>query len=462
MSSEKDHHVELHRGLKNRHIQMIALGGAIGTGLFYGSATTIQLVGPAIIVSYLLGGTAIFFIVRALGEMCVDQPVAGAFSYFAYKYLGDFPGFFSGWNYWFNYIAVSMAELTVVGVYINFWYPNVPQWVTALAFLVIITLINLINVEAFGEFEFWFALIKVVAILAMIAFGLVMIFFGLGEQGAVGFSNLWAHGGFLPNGVWGLLLSLVIVMFSFGGVELIGITAAEADDPKRSIPKAINQVVWRILIFYIGALTILMILYPWDQIGTSGSPFVEIFSAIGIPAAAHILNFVVLTAALSVYNSGIYSNGRMLHGLALQGNAPRFLTKVSRNGIPINGVFASSAVTLIAVILNFLVPGKVFLYLISIATIAGIFNWAMILVTQLRFRKVEAEKGREDQLQFKMPLYPISNYIALAFLAMVVVLMAYIPDMVYSLYIGPIWIIILYIGYKFLRRNPETKPPHRE
>lgn len=449
MSSESQSHGELRRGLKNRHIQMIALGGAIGTGLFYGSATTIQLVGPAITLSYLIGGAAIFLIVRALGEMCVDQPVSGAFSYFAYKYWGEFPGFFSGWNYWFTYIVVSMTELTVVGVYINFWFPNIPQWVSALVFLVLITLINLINVKVFGEFEFWFALIKVVAIIAMILFGLVMIFFGFGNQGAVGFSNLWAHGGFLPKGLWGLLLSLVIVMFSFGGVELIGITAGEADDPVRSIPKAINQVVWRILIFYMGALLILLILYPWNRIGTTGSPFVEIFSAIGIPAAAHILNFVVITAALSVYNSGIYSNARMLYGLALQENAPKFLTRVSGNGIPVNGVLASSAVTLVGVILNLLAPGKVFVYLVSIATIAAIFNWAMILATHLKFRQAEGE--RSEEILFKMPWYPRSNYLALAFLAMVVVIMALLPDMVYSLYVGPIWIVILYIGFKLNR-----------
>lgn len=449
MGSEAQNQGELHRGLRNRHIQMIALGGAIGTGLFYGSATTIQLVGPAITVSYLIGGMAIFFIVRALGEMCVDQPVSGAFSYFAYKYWGEFPGFFSGWNYWFTYIIVSMAELTVVGVYINFWLPNIPQWVSALVFLVVITLVNLIDVKVFGEFEFWFALIKVVAIIAMIIFGLVIIFFGFGNQNAVGFSNLWVHGGFLPKGLWGLLLSLVIVMFSFGGVELIGITAGEADDPERSIPKAINQVVWQILIFYIGALLILLILYPWNKIGTTGSPFVEIFSAIGIPAAAHILNFVVITAALSVYNSGIYSNARMLHGLALQENAPKFLARVSSNGIPVNGVLASSAVTLVAVILNLLAPGKVFVYLISIATIAAIFNWAMILVTHLKFR--QAEEGRSEEILFKMPGYPMSNYLALAFLAMVIAIMAYLPDMVYSLYIGPIWLVILYLGFKLKR-----------
>ncbi|MHB8074263.1 amino acid permease [Desulfosporosinus fructosivorans] len=428
---------------------MIALGGAIGTGLFYGSGTTIKLVGPGISLSYIIGGIAIFFIMRALGEMSVDEPVSGSFSHYAYRYWGEFAGFFSGWNYWFCYVVVSMAELSVVGVYINYWLPSVPTWLSALAFLVFITLVNLINVKAFGEFEFWFSLIKVVAIVAMILFGLFIIFFGLGNNGQpIGLSNLWAHGGYLPNGLWGLLLSLVIVMFSFGGVELIGITAGEADNPKESIPKAINQVVWRILLFYVGALLVLTIIYPWNLVGTTGSPFVEIFSKIGIPAAAGILNVVVLTAALSTYNSGLYSNGRMLHSLALQGSAPKMFALLSKAGAPVNGVLFSSGLTLIAVVLNFLVPGKVFLYLMSVATIAAIFNWVMILMTHLKFRRAKQETGTEKDLAFKLPLYPISNYVTLVFLGMVVVLMAYIPDMAYSLYIGPIWILILYVGYK--------------
>ena len=448
MTEKKNNH-ELQRSLKNRHIQMIALGGAIGTGLFYGSGTTIKLVGPGISLSYMIGGIAIFFIMRALGEMSVDEPVSGSFSHYADRYWGGFAGFFSGWNYWFCYVVVSMAELSVVGVYINYWFPFVPTWVSALAFLILITLVNLINVKAFGEFEFWFSLIKVVAIVAMILFGLFMIFFGLGNNGQpIGLSNLWAHGGYLPNGLWGLLLSLVIVMFSFGGVELIGITAGEADQPKESIPKAINQVVWRILLFYVGALLVLTIIYPWNLVGTTGSPFVEIFSKIGIPAAAGILNVVVLTAALSTYNSGLYSNGRMLHSLALHGSAPQMFARLSKAGAPVVGVLFSSALTLIAVILNFLVPGKVFLYLISVATIAAIFNWVMILITHLKFRRAKQATGEANNLAFKLPLYPISNYVTLVFLAMVIVLMAYIPDMAYSLYIGPVWILILYIGYR--------------
>lgn len=456
MSSKNIQHSELKRSLKNRHIQMIALGGAIGTGLFYGSATTIKLVGPGITLSYIIGGLAIFFIMRALGEMSVHQPVSGSFSHYAYQYWGEFPGFLSGWNYWFNYVVVSMAELTAVGAYINYWWPGVPTWVSALVFLVLITLINLVNVKAFGEFEFWFAIIKVIAIISMILLGLAMIFFGVGNEGqALGFSNLWAHGGFLPNGITGLLFSLVIVMFSFGGVELIGITAGEADNPKKSIPQAINQVVWRILIFYVGALTVIMILFPWNKIGTTGSPFVEIFSQIGIPAAAGILNVVVLTAALSTYNSGLYSNGRVLHGLALQGNAPKFFGKLSNSGTPVTGVLFSSALTLIAVLLNYLIPGKVFMYLISVATIAGIINWTMIIITQLKFRKTRT-KSEADKLEFKLPFYPLSSYLCLAFLALCTVLMAFMPDMRISLYIAPVWILILYIGFR-LRRSPEKR-----
>jgi amino acid transporter, AAT family len=438
---------DMQRGLKNRHIQMIALGGAIGTGLFYGSAETIKLAGPAITLSYFIGGLVIFFIMRMLGEMSVDEPVSGSFSHFANKYWGEFPGFVSGWNYWFNYIVVSMAELTAVGIYINYWFPDVPHWASALVFLVIITLANLVNVKMYGEFEFWFAIIKVVAILGMIIFGLFLIFSGINGH-ATGFSNLWRHGGFMPNGLGGLILSLVPVMFSFGGIELIGITAGEADNPKKTIPKAINQVMWRILIFYVGALAVMMIIYPWNQVGLDGSPFVQIFSKMGIPAAATLLNIVVLTAALSVYNSGIYSNGRMLYSLAQQGNAPKLFAKLNKNGIPVAGVLVSSALTLVAVILNYLIPGKVFMYLISVAIIAGIINWTMIIITNLKFRKVKSAQGDADKIEFKTPLHPYTNYISFAFLVMIVILMATMESMKMAVYVLPVWLIILWIGYK--------------
>ncbi|ERS32796.1 hypothetical protein HMPREF1278_00573 [Propionibacterium sp. KPL1849] len=267
----------LQRGLKNRHIQLIALGGAIGTGLFYGAAESIEQAGPAIMVCYLIGGAVIFLIMRALGEMSVEHPTSGAFSYYAYRNWSPRAGFVSGYNYWFNYIAVSMAELTVVGKYVNFWFPQISEWLSAGTFLVLITIINLTAVRAYGEFEFWFAVIKVVAILAMIVLGLLIIATGLGGGPPTGIGNLWRHGGFFPTGISGMLCGFVVVMFSFGGVELIGITAGEADDPRRSIPRAINQVVYRILIFYVGAISVMLCLFPWDQIGKAGSPFVTIF-----------------------------------------------------------------------------------------------------------------------------------------------------------------------------------------
>ncbi len=443
---------QLKRGLKNRHLQMIALGGAIGTGLFYGSASTIQLAGPAISLSYLIGGCVIYFIMRMLGEMAVDNPVSGSFSSYANTYCHEFVGFISGWNYWMNYVIVSMVELTAVGIYINYWLPDVPQWVSALVCLVVITLINLINVRMYGEFEFYAAIVKVVAICCMIIFGLFLIFTDMGPIPG-NFSNLWAHGGYLPNGWWGLALSLVVVMFSFGGIELIGITAGEADEPDKSIPKAINQVIWRILLFYIGTLLVLMTLYPWNQVGQEASPFVQIFDKIGIPAAANLLNIVVLTAAVSVYNSAIYSNSRMLYGLAQQGNAPKFLLKLSGHGVPTAGIFISSGITLIAVVLNYLFPGKVFMYLLSIAVAAVLVSWFIIIVTHLRFRKAKMREGKADSLHFKSLGYPVINYICIAFLVFIAFMMYQIPDTQMALFILPAWLIVLTLGYFFGRKK---------
>ncbi|WP_205413021.1 amino acid permease [Austwickia chelonae] len=437
----------LHRTLKNRHIQMIALGGAIGTGLFYGSSASIKMAGPAIILAYLVGGLMIFLIMRALGEMSVQNPVSGAFAHYAHENVGPFAGFFSGWNYWFNYVTVSMAELAVVGIYVNFWFPDIPKWVSSAVFLVLITAINLVSVSAYGEFEFWFALIKVVAIIAMILFGLAMILFGLGNGGdPVGLSNLTEHGGFFPHGWWGVTTALVIVMFSFGGVELIGITAGEAADPARSIPKAINEVVLRIFVFYVGAIFVILCIFPWERVGDEGSPFVTVFAKIGIPAAASLLNMVVLTAAVSAYNSGLYSNGRMLLSLAKQGNAPSFLQRVSAQGSPYAGILVSSAVTGIAVLLTYLLPGKVFLYLISVALTAANLNWILIVFTQLKFRqRIGVEEA--GKLKFPMPLHPFSNYLVLAFLGLVTVLMWFLPDFRYALYVAPIWVGTLSLGY---------------
>lgn len=441
----------LRKSLKNRHIQLIALGGAIGTGLFYGSSESIALAGPSILLAYLVGGLAIFAIVRALSEMSVEDPKAGAFSYYATRYWSKRAGFISGWNYWFNYILVSMVELSVVGSFVNYWFPAIPTWVSAAVFLVIICAANLLGVSKFGEFEFWFAIIKIVAVIAMIIGGLAVIIFALPTASGVraSFANWFTVGnGFFPNGLmgqnsdgsWtGLLMALVVVMFSFGGTELIGITAGETEDPKTTIPRATNDIIWRILVFYIGALGVIMAVVPWNTIDGKSSPFVQIFDSVGIHAAAGILNFVCLTAVMSVYNSGLYANSRMLYSLAKQGNAPAYLGKLNSRGVPVAGVLTSAAITAIAVVVVFVWPEFAFNYLMSIATIAGIINWTMIMLTEMKFRKVVAAGGAPedselaglsgqealDAIHFKLPFAKVTPWVVLAFLALVVVLMCF-------------------------------------
>ncbi|WP_206188123.1 amino acid permease [Sanguibacter sp. HDW7] len=445
------------RELKNRHIQMIALGGAIGTGLFYGSAESIGLAGPAILLAYLVGGAMIFLVVRALGEMSVDDPNSGAFSHYAYKNWSARAGFVSGWNYWFNYIAVAMVELAVVGGFVNYWFPGVPKWLSAAFFLVSITAINLIGVKAFGEFEFWFAMIKVAAVIGMIVLGLVVVVWGINNNPGLpdpSFAHLVDDGGFFAQGGSGILLALVVVMFSFGGTELIGITAGEADEPRRSIPKAINQVIWRILIFYIGALAIIMAVIPWGTIDGKMSPFVQIFDNVGISGAAHILNLVVLTAVMSVYNSALYSNGRMLYSLAHQGNAPAYLKQMSPNGVPVAGVLTSSAVTVLAVIVVLIWPDFAFKYLMSIATIAGIINWSMIMVTQRKFRRRIGPEAAA-KLQFKMPGGEVTTWVVLAFMLLVVVLMAFNDAYRTALVVGPLWVGGLLLAYEIKVRRSQ-------
>ena len=434
----------LHRGLKNRHIQLIALGGAVGTGLFLGSASVIQSAGPAVILGYAIAGFIAFLIMRQLGEMVVEEPVAGSFSHFAYKYWGNFAGFASGWNYWVLYVLVAMAELTAVGKYIQFWYPEFPTWATAAIFFVVINAINLTNVKVFGEMEFWFAIIKVVAVIGMILFGGWLLFSGNGgPQASV--SNLWDQGGFLPHGVTGLVMMMAIIMFSFGGLELVGITAAEADNPQESIPKATNQVLWRILIFYIGSLAVLLSLLPWTRVTAETSPFVLIFHELGDAFVANALNVVILTAALSVYNSCVYCNSRMLFGLAQQGNAPKALMKVDSRGVPVATILVSAAATALCVLINYLMPGEAFGLLMALVVSALVINWAMISLAHMKFRKKKDQQGVTTR--FKAVLYPLGNWICLVFLAGVLVIMAMTPGMAISVWLIPVWLVILGIGY---------------
>ncbi|MFW2491621.1 amino acid permease [Clostridium chromiireducens] len=452
LTSEKQ---SLSRGLKNRHVQLLAIGGAIGTGLFLGSGRSIHLAGPSILFAYIITGIICFFIMRALGELLLSNLNYHSFVDFVHDYLGNGVAFITGWTYWFCWISVGMADLTATGLYIQYWFPSIPQWVPSLIVLVILLAMNLTAVKLFGEMEFWFALIKVVAILALIIIGTFMIIKGFStDAGASSFANLWSHGGFFPNGINGFILSFQMVVFAFAGIELVGLTAGETEDPERVIPKAINNIPIRIIIFYIGALIVIMSIYPWNSINPDKSPFVQVFAAVGIAAAASIVNFVVLTSAASACNSAIFSTSRMVYSLAKEDNAPGSMKKLTLSQVPSNATMFSATVILISVILNFVMPEGVFVLITSISTFCFIYIWAIIVICHMKYRKTNPELASKSK--FKMPLYPIINYIILAFMAFIIVVLALNEETRVSLFVTPVWFIALGVIYKMLKSKKKS------
>ncbi|AGX42857.1 amino acid permease [Clostridium saccharobutylicum] len=440
----------LSRGLKNRHVQLLAIGGAIGTGLFLGSGRSIHLAGPSILFAYIITGIICFFIMRALGELLLSNLNYHSFVDFVHDYLGNGAAFITGWTYWFCWISVGMADLTAAGLYIQYWFPNIPQWGPSLIVLIILLIMNLMAVKLFGEMEFWFALIKVVAILALIIIGTFMIIKGFAtDAGVSSFANLWRYGGLFPNGVSGFILSFQMVVFAFAGIELVGLTAGETENPEHVIPKAINNIPIRIIIFYIGALIVIMSIYPWNSINPDKSPFVQVFAAVGIAAAAGIVNFVVLTSAASACNSSIFSTSRMVYSLAKENNAPESMKKLTVSQVPSNATMFSAIVILISVILNFVMPEGVFVLITSISTFCFIYIWSIIVICHMRYRKTNPELAAKSK--FKMPLYPIINYIILAFFAFVIVVLAFNKETRVALFVTPVWFIVLGIIYKILK-----------
>mgnify|MGYP002477036444 FL=1 len=443
----------LRRGLSTRHIRFMALGSAIGTGLFYGSADAIRMAGPSVLLAYIIGGAVAYIIMRALGEMSVNNPNAGSFSRYARDYLGPMAGYITGWTYCFEILIVAIADVTAFGVYMGVWFPEVPHWIWVLSVVLIIGAINMMSVKVFGELEFWFSFFKVATIVLMILAGLGIIIWGIGNGGhPTGISNLWSHGGFFAHGLTGMLLSLQMVMFAYGGIEIIGITAGEADKPENTIPKAINSVPWRILVFYVGTLFVIMSIYPWDQVGTNGSPFVLTFQHLGVAAAAAVLNFVVITASLSAINSDIFGVGRMLHGMAEQGDAPKMFTAVSKRGTPWLTVVVMMVALLIAVLLNYLMPEKVFLVIASLATFATVWVWIMILLAQIGFRKKLGAEGH-SQIKFPLPGGSVMSVIGILFLVFIIALIGYFPDTRLSLYAGAIWVVLLLLSYRLFKKK---------
>lgn len=445
------------RGLHNRQIQMIAIGGAIGTGLFLGAGKAITKAGPSLILAYAVCGAVIFVIMRALGELLMYRPVSGSFSEYAREFLGPYFGFVTGWTYWLFWVVTGITEVTAAATYVQFWWHGIPQWASALVFTLVLYGANLISVKLFGELEFWFSMVKVTAIIGMILIGLGVITLGFSDAGpSASFTHLWADGGFFPKGIGGTLMTLQIVMFSFLAVELVGVTAGESVNPKKSLPRAINTVPWRIALFYIGALIIILSVVSWTAFEPGTSPFVAAFAKIGLPAGAGIVNFVVLTAALSSCNSGMYSTGRMLRDLAKNGQGPKFFTRLTQNGLPLLGTTVSAAMMLVGVWINYQWPSKAFDYVVSFATISGMWAWIMILISHVRYRRA-SDRGLLPRSDFRAPWGSWVSVVALAFIGVVIVLMGFDPDSRVSLYGAPVWGVILTVAYFVIKaRNPET------
>ncbi|MEY9140209.1 amino acid permease [Mammaliicoccus lentus] len=449
----EDNHLK--RGLSSRQVQMIALGGTIGVGLFMGASSTILWTGPSAILAYLVAGLFLYLVMRAMGEMVYLYPTTGSFANYASDYLHPVAGYVTAWSNIFQWIVVGMSEVIAVGQYMQYWWPDLPTWIPGVIVVLTLATANLVSVKAFGEFEFWFAMIKVVTIILMIVAGLGLIFFGFGNGGnAIGLSNLTEHGGFFPKGIVGFFFALSMVVGSYQGVELIGITAGETKDPKKNIKSAVNGVIWRILIFYIGAIFVIVTVYPWDQLGNVGSPFVATFAKVGITIAAGLINFVVITAAMSGCNSGIFSSSRMVYTLAQKGQMPRIFTKVMRTGVPFFAVLAISVGIFVGVILNIVLPliidgsENIFVYVYSASILPGMVPWFMILLSHIRFRKNHPEEL--DGHPFKMPGAPFTNYITLAFFVLVLIGMLFNAETRVSVIIGIVFLSLMTVIY-FLR-----------
>lgn len=381
---EKNNH-ELKRGLLPRHVQFIALAGMIGTGIFKGSADTLHLAGPSVVVAYLIGGLLLFIVMAALGEMAIAYPNLNV-QHLVKKAFGYQLSFIVGWLYWLNWVIVTVVELLAAGSFLQFWFPSAPLWLLSFICAVFIIGINLFQVKYYGEVEFWFAGIKIIALIAFIVLGILLLAGVIPSPIQDPLHNYTGYGGFFPNGLHGTLSAFLIVIFSYGGAELIGVAVTETKDSARVLPKVIKGTIWRVIIFYVFPILIICGLVPWNQVSGVDSPFVQVFSLAGLPGAAHVMNFVLLTAVLSAANSGIYATSRTLFSMAQSGEAPKVLLKTSKTGIPLSGIMITSVWIIIGIFLAYLTPDSVISYLMSIPGFTIMLIWISICLAQLKLR----------------------------------------------------------------------------
>ena len=406
---------------------MIAIGGAIGTGLFLGAGGRLAQAGPAIVLSYAVCGLFAFFILRALGELVLHRPTSGSFVSYAREFFGEKAAFVSGWFYWINWATTTMVDITAAALYMNFfgkyvpWIGAVPQWVWALLALVTVLSVNLVSVKVFGELEFWFALIKVAALIAFLLVGIYFVVFGTPTGGPVGFSLIADNGGFFPNGILPAIILMQGVVFAYASIELVGTAAGETKNPEKVMPRAINSVIFRVAIFYVGSVLLLALLLPYTAYSKDESPFVTFFASIGVPGVDVIMNLVVLTAALSSLNAGLYSTGRILRSMAVAGSAPRFAARMNKAGVPYGGIAITAVVALLGVAINFVAPSDAFETVLNVAAVGILVTWATIIVCQMRLKKL-ADRGELTRPSFRLFWAPYTGYLTLVFLAVVLVL----------------------------------------
>lgn len=448
-----------HKGLKNRQIQMIAIGGAIGTGLFMGAGSRLAQAGPALVLSYAVCGFFAFIILRALGELVLHRPSSGSFVSYAREFFGEKAAFATGWMYWLNWAMTSVVDVTAVALYMKFfgkyWAPfgEVPQWLYALAALVMVLALNLVSVKVFGELEFWFAMIKVLALVAFLLVGIIIVVFGSPVSGQeVGWSLIADHGGVFPMGLLPAVVLMQGVVFAYASIELIGTAAGETENPEKVMPKAINTVILRIAVFYIGSLVLLSLLLPFTAYRAGESPFVTFFGSIGVQGGDVIMNLVVLTAALSSLNAGLYSTGRILRSMAMAGSAPKFAATMNRSGVPYGGIAFTGVVGVFGVVLNAVVPQDAFEIVLNIASLGIVSAWAMIVLCQLRLVSW-SRRGLVQRPGFRLFGAPYTGYLTLIFLVFVVVMMAFdYPVGSYTVASLLVIVPVLVIGW-FLCRN---------
>jgi len=453
MSTEPDH---LRRSLSNRHLQLIAIGGAIGTGLFMGSGKTISLAGPSILLVYLIIGVMLFFVMRAMGELLLSNLQYKSFIDFSTDLLGPWAGFYCGWTYWFCWIITAIADVIAIAAYVQYWFPDMPAWIPAVLCVLLLLTLNLVTVRLFGEMEFWFALVKIIAIVALIIMGVGLVAWGFTSPSGnkASLANLWNDGGFFPTGMGGFFAGFQIAVFAFVGIELVGTTAAETADPERNLPKAINSIPVRIIIFYVLALVVIMTVTPWRQVLPGKSPFVELFVLAGIPAAASLINFVVLTSATSSSNSGIFSTSRMIYGLAEENHAPKAFSKLSKAAVPSRALLFSCFILLLGATMVYVVPDLVtaFTLVTTLSAVLFMFVWSLILFAYIAYRRKRPHL--HEASKYKMPGGVFMCWACLAFFVFVLVLLTLQADTRAALMASPVWFVLLAIGYAVKKKTP--------